>query len=234
MFKSILLSVLVATVAAFAGDEAGLNELTAKEKQEGWKLLFDGKSTKGWRSFKKQTFPQKGWVVENGILKKVKGVPGGDIITEQTFDDFEFSWEWMIPPGANNGIKYFIIEERGSAIGHEYQMIDDKEAADSKNATHRTASFYDVLPPKEPNKLKNPGEWNHSKVIVKGNNVEHWLNGEKVLQYVLGSEEVKAAVAKSKFKSVAGFATKLKGHILLTDHQDEANFRNMKIRELLK
>jgi hypothetical protein len=205
------------------------NQLSAAERSEGWRLLFDGKTTKGWRNFKKETFPEKGWVVADGCLKHVANAGGGDIVTVDQFGDFEFEWDWRIPPGANNGVKYFITEKRSSAIGHEYQMIDDTLVKDGKSAT---ASFYEVLAPKSDKPLKAPGEWNHSKILVLGDHVEHWLNGAKVLEYELGSEEVKAGVAKSKFKNVDGFGTKIKGHILLTDHHDEASFRNMKIREL--
>ena len=229
--KNLTLALLVSAAAltGFAGEH---NQLAESEKKQGWKLLFDGKTTTGWRNFKKSTFPEKGWVVENGVLKHVHGAGGGDIMTEETFDQFELSWEWSIPKGANNGIKYFITEERGSAIGHEYQMIDDLHGEDTKNPKHKTASFYDVLPPKDHKPLKGPGEWNHSRVLVQGSRVEHWLNGEKVLEYELGSPEVKAAIAQSKFKSVPGFGSRVKGHILLTDHKDEASFRNIKIRDL--
>jgi hypothetical protein len=205
------------------------NQLTAAEKAEGWELLFDGKSLEGWRSFKKQTAPKQGWVVEDGILKKVDKVRGGDIISVKQYEEFDFQWEWRIQPKGNNGVKYFITEQRSGAIGHEYQMIDD---AVVKNPKGQTASFYEVFPAKADKPLKAAGEWNHSRIVVKGNNVEHWLNGTKVLDYVLGSEEVKAGVAKSKFKDVAGFGTRIKGHILLTDHGDEAFYRNVKIRDL--
>lgn len=208
----------------------GLNELTPEEKAAGWELLFDGKSLNGWRSFKKETPPKQGWVVEDGILKKVDKVTPGDIITVKQFEQFDLQWEWRIQPKGNNGLKYFITETRGGAVGHEYQMIDD--AVVKNHPKGQTASFYEVLPPKADKPLKKPGEWNHSRIIVQGNQVEHWLNGAKVLEYELGSEEVKAGVAKSKFKNVPGFGTRLKGHILLTDHRDEACFRNIKIREL--
>jgi hypothetical protein len=220
--------VVVATTRGAAG-AAEPNQLTAEEKAAGWKLLFDGQSARGWHSFKKRTFPETGWVVEDGWFKCVANGHGGDIVSMEEFNDFELSWEWRIPPKANNGLKYFITEERAQAIGHEYQMIDDTQAPDAK---HSTASFYDVLPPRADKPLKPPGEINHSRVLVRGNHVEHWLNGAKVLEYELGSNEVKAAVAKSKFKSVPGFGTKIKGHILLTEHHDEASFRNIKIREL--
>jgi hypothetical protein len=221
---------LAASLLCWAsGLGAAPNELTSAEKAEGWKLLFDGQTTAGWRSFKKQTFPDKGWVVEQGTLKKVANVQGGDIITTNTFEQFDLRWEWKIPAKANNGIKYFITEERGGPIGHEYQMIDDSTV---NNPKQRTASFYDVLPTTEHNAVKPPGEWNQSRVLVEGDRVEHWLNGVKVLEYELGSEKVKTAVAASKFKDVKGFGERLKGHILLTDHRDEATFRNVKIREL--
>jgi hypothetical protein len=207
------------------------NQLTPAEKAAGWKLLFDGRSTQGWRSFKKPGFPGKGWVIEESCLKCVAGGGGGDIITEEQFTDFDLQWEWRIPPKANNGLKYFITEQRASAIGHEYQMIDDTLVKDPISST---ASFYEVMAPKADKPQKPPGEWNHSRVMVWGNHVEHWLNGSKVLEYELGSDAVRAGVAKSKFKSVEGFGTKIKGHILLTDHHDEALFRNIKIRELPK
>ena len=226
----ILRGMLAASLLCWAsGLGAAPNELTSAEKAEGWKLLFDGQTTAGWRSFKKQTFPDKGWVVEQGTLKKVANVQGGDIITTNTFEQFDLRWEWKIPAKANNGIKYFITEERGGPIGHEYQMIDDSTV---NNPKQRTASFYDVLPTTEHNAVKPPGEWNQSRVLVEGDRVEHWLNGVKVLEYELGSEKVKTAVAASKFKDVKGFGERLKGHILLTDHRDEATFRNVKIREL--
>ena len=229
MRKLVHLLVLAVTALPGAAAEFKLNQLTPEQQAAGWKLLFDGKSLNGWRSFKKKDAPQQGWVVEDGILKKVANVRGGDIITSEQFGDFELNWEWRIPARANNGIKYFITEERSSAIGHEYQMVDD---ATVKDPRQRTASFYDVLPPNENAASRPPGEWNSSRVIVRGNRVEHWLNGDKVLDYELGSKEVLAAVAKSKFKDVAGFGTKITGHVLLTDHKDEAWYRNIKIRRL--
>lgn len=212
---------------------AAPNQLTATEKSEGWKLLFDGSSFAGWRGYKKDAVPSKGWKVEDGILKKVGGEQGGDIITVEKFNDYDLSWEWRISPAGNNGIKYLVTEERPGSPGPEYQMIDDSANSDAKIGPQRaTASFYDVLPPSKDKELKPVGEWNTSRVMIHGNHVEHWLNGKKVLEFELGSPEVKAAVAKSKFKNAAGFGEKIKGHILLTDHHDECWFRNIKIREL--
>lgn len=210
-----------------AAEPAQPNQLTEAEKAEGWRLLFDGTSTKGWRTFKKKTFPAQGWAVEDGWLKKVTNAYGGDIISEDTFDDFDLQWEWKLAPRANNGLKYFITEERSSAVGHEYQMMDDIQGKNDKDST---ASFYQVLPPSVDKPMKPAGQINHSRIVVQGSHVEHWLNGVKVLEYELGSDQVREAVAQSKFKTVPGFGTKLTGHILLTDHRDEAWFRNIKIR----
>jgi hypothetical protein len=205
------------------------NELIPAEKQAGWKLLFDGKSLNGWHSYRKKEPPHAGWAIEDGWLRCVPNGHGGDLVSDDQFNDFELSWEWRLPAGANNGVKYFVTEERKQAVGHEYQMIDDALVSDPKAST---ASFYEVLAPAADKPLKPPGQINHSRVLVQGKHVEHWLNGAKVLEYELGSEAVKAGVAKSKFKNIAGFGEKIRGHILLTEHHDEALFRNVKIREL--
>ncbi len=209
------------------------NQLTDAEKQAGWKLLFDGQTTKGWRGYKQTAMPAKGWRVEDGVLKKIGGERGGDIITDEKFNDFDLTWEWRISPAGNNGIKYLVTEDRPSAPGQEYQMIDDARNPDAKVGPHRaTGSFYDVLPPSDDKPLIPVGEWNQSRVLIQGNHVEHWLNGKKVLEYELGSDALKTAVAKSKFKNAPGFGEKIKGHIMLTDHGDECWFRSIKIREL--
>ena len=221
----------LAFFVSFSGLAAESNRLTDSEKAAGWKLLFDGKTTHGWRGYKKPAFPEKGWKIEDGILKKVGGERGGDIITDEKLDDFELTWEWRVGAKGNNGLKYLVTEDRPSAPGHEYQMIDDKGNPDAANGAKRlTASFYDVLPPSSESLPKPAGEWNLSGIVVVGNHVEHWLNGRKVLEYELGSAAVRAAVASSKFKDAAGFGTKIKGHIMLTDHGDECWFRNIKVR----
>jgi hypothetical protein len=213
------------------------NQLTEPEKAAGWKLLFDGKTTNGWHTFKQQSFPDKGWVVEDGWLhclgKGGGNKGGGDIITDAEFGDFELQWEWKQAPAGNSGVKYFVTETRNAALGHEYQMIDDarEQDANSADGKHVTASFYDVLKPAAALPTRPAGEINQSRVLVKGDHVEHWLNGVKVLEYECGSEAVKTAVAASKFKTTAGFGNRIKGHILLQDHQSEVWFRNVKIRE---
>ena len=228
-------SVALSAAPAPRSKSVANNLLTAAEKAAGWKPLFDGESLAGWRAYGKpgaQGEIGPGWKVEGGVVKKLAGVKGGDIITEQTFGDYELRWEWRLAKGANNGVKYFVTEQRPPAPGHEYQMIDE---SDPKWATlpakSKTASFYEVLPPAADKLLRPVGEWNSSRIVVRGPVVEHWLNERKVLVYELGSEAVKAGIAGSKFKKYSDFGQKIRGHIMLTDHQDEAWFRNIKLRE---
>jgi hypothetical protein len=232
--NTILIIMLLAVAGIICAAPQNPNSLTAKEKAEGWRLLFDGTTFNGWRGFLQKEVPAQAWKIEGGVLKTVPKVKGeSHIITTDKFNDFEFSWEWNISTGGNNGIKYFVTEARPSAPGHEYQMIDDPNNADAKTGPKRqTASFYDVLPAADDKPLKPAGQWNLSRVVVRGNHVEHWLNGKKVLEYELGSEAVKAGLAKSKFSKLPDFGTKIQGHIMLTYHGDECSFRNVKIREL--
>ena len=234
-------------VATTTGASAA-NQLSAAEKQGGWQLLFDGKTLNGWRGYGRKELPKLefGWVVKDGVLHavptdKVLKLPfakvrEGELITEKKYNDFELSWDWRVPKGANSGLKYFVTEDRPSAPGVEFQMFDDlgnaKFADPARNRVHDTGGFYEVIAPAKDIPLRAAGEWNTSRILVRGNHVEHWHNGKLVMSCELGSAEVKAGIAKSKFKEERGFGEKIAGHIMLNYHGDEAWVKNFKIREL--
>ena len=223
-----LLALIISTTGVLGGD---INTLSPEEKKAGWQLLFDGKDLNShWRNIGQKQVTGNGWVIEKGILVKQEGKAAGNLLTRRTWVDYEFAWEWKIESKGNNGVKYMVLEKRG-AIGHEYQMIDDRFWA--RKPLSLTATFYAVLP--RDVKLSEPvriDKWNQSRIRVQGKKVEHWLNGQKVVTYSLGSDRVLEGVAKSKFKKFDGFGKKVAGHILLTDHKDRCEFRNLKIREI--
>lgn len=227
------MKLLLAVILALPLFSAEPNSLTPTEQEQGWKLLFNGKNLDGWRIYGSQEKPRLGWKVSEGVLTKTAKIPGGNIITEEKFGDFELSWHWKIAPKGNNGIKYLVTEERKNAPGPEYQLLDDAGHPDAKNGPKRqNASLYDIFPAAADKPNRAPGEWNHSRLIIKGPQVEHWLNGAKVLSYTLGSPELLDGISKSKFKNAEGFGKKIQGHIMLTDHFDECSFRDLKIRPL--
>lgn len=219
------------------------NPLTEKEKKEGWKLLFDGKTSAGWRGAYREAFPSKGWEIRDGMLIALESgggeaAAGGDIVTVDEYSNFEFKVDFKLTDGANSGIKYFVTEAQkkspGSAIGLEYQLLDDARHPDAKlgiNGNRTLASLYDLIPAH--NKKVNPiGEWNQARILVQGKHVEHWLNGMKVLEYERGGKEFLAHKTESKFKDMKDFGEAEKGHILLQDHGNRVFFRNIKIRTL--
>ena len=226
----LVVSIVFAALLNAASAATALNTLNEAQVAKGWRLLFNGKNLDGWRPYGKDAQVGPAWQVKDGILTKAAGVKGGDLMTTETFGDFDLNWEWRISEGGNNGIKYFITEERKATIGHEYQMLDDAKFTKLKPLS-LTASFYQVLPAAADKPLRKAGDWNHSRIFVLGNVVEHWLNGQMVLQYELGSDAVMQGVKASKFKNVEGFGTKIQGHILLTDHKDGCQFKNIRIRE---
>ena len=222
---------LVAIALAGVMTTPVLAEKKSAKLEKGFVALFDGKSTNQWMNARSGKFPAKGWTIEDGCLKCAPKGGGGDIITRGTYEQFDFRFEWKVAKGANSGVKYFIIRERGS-LGHEYQVIDDAGYPDG--GKHSTASFYDVLAPAKDKPIKPAGEFNTSRIVVKGQTVEHFINGKVVLSYELGSDEVKAAVAKSKFRRLDVFGVRLAGHVLLQDHGGEVWYRNIRIRDLSK
>lgn len=228
--------------AAFAADAAD-NTLSPAEKKDGWKLLWDGQTTEGWRGARLTAFPSKGWVVEDGVLKVCKGnggesTNGGDIVTTRTYKDFILRVDFKITEGANSGIKYFVDPEMnqgaGSAIGCEFQILDDDRHPDAKlgvKGNRRLGSLYDLIPAPQDKPVDKKG-WNTAVVVVKGNHVEHWLNGVKLLEYERNNAMWNALVAYSKYKDWPNFGNAAEGYILLQDHGDEVWFKNILIKEL--
>ncbi|MDB5297863.1 MAG: hypothetical protein JWO31_3846 [Phycisphaerales bacterium] len=246
----ILFVALMAVRAAAAAEKDSPTPANAS-KTATWKALFDGTNTDAWRGWESDKFPAKGWVVEDHCLKlqESNGRPnggGGDLVTREAFSDFELRWEWKISKGGNSGLKYLLGGGPGSpkheplysgdkgldVWGHEYQLLDDVGHPDAKRgATHQTASLYDLIAPTG-KKLRPLGEFNDSRLLIRGDHVEHWLNDVKVVEYELGGPALAAALEKSKYKKLPGFGTKKRTPVLLQDHGEEVWFRNIRVRDL--
>lgn len=219
------------------------NTISDREAAQGWKLLWDGKTTEGWRGAKLDTFPAKGWSIDNGILKVQKSdggesTNGGDIVTTRPFKNFMLKVDFKITEGANSGIKYFVDTNlnkgEGSAIGCEFQILDDKRHPDAKLgvANNRTlGSLYDIIAAPANKPFRN-GFFNTAMVVVQDNHVEHWLNGVKIVEYDRNNQMWQALVNFSKYKDWPNFGNAEEGLILLQDHGDEVSFQNIKIKEL--
>jgi hypothetical protein len=226
------------------------NKLTKTEIEQGWELLFDGKSFAGWRGLGRDTVETKHWKVENGEIHKIDNrevatlpngekIDGGDLMTIETFDNFELKFEWKILAAGNSGVKYNVSEEISTkygsghnALGFEYQALDDAhEKYKNLNPYQYTGSLYDFYAPSNV-QLKPVGEFNQSTISLHGNHGEHWLNGVKVLEYELGTAEFDSFFRASKFAKYTDFEKKRSGHIVITNHTDESWYRNMKVRRL--
>jgi hypothetical protein len=241
----ILASLLLATFPALSQTP---NTLTPKEKAQGWQLLFDGKTAAGWRGTTKPAFPSDGWEVKDGLLSVTEhggeegGGKAGDIMTTRKYANFELMVDFRETPGDNSGIKYFVNMDYapahnglGSAIGFEYQVLDDDvhpDAKAGKNGDRTEASLYDLIPASKDKPRKPIGEWNTARIVVRGTHGEHWLNGVKVLEYERLTPEFRQLVADSKFHIYPGFGEASDGYILLQDHGFPVSFRNIRIREL--
>ena len=232
---------------------AAPNTLTAQEKAAGWELLWDGKTPEGWRSAKSENFPTHGWNMKAGVLTVhenggEESAGGGDIITRKRYANFELMVDFKTTPGCNSGIKIFVqpnispVDKKtgkttavGSAIGMEFQILDDQLHPDAKlgrDGDRTIGSLYDLIPAPKDKKVMPMGEWNQAHILSRGKHVTFWLNGEKTIEFERGSPEFRAVVAQSKFKNIPDFGEWADGHILLQEHGTEVSFRNVKIREL--
>lgn len=239
----------VASVATIVASTLGAqNSLTSTERAQGWRLLFDGKTFTGWRGLGYDSVPSAHWKIVDGSIMKIAsgnvpkmpdGQPanGGDLMTADTFRDFELSFDWKATPAMNSGVKYNVSEEfslenatNHAALGFEYQLIDDSLNDDNKIPSHRAGSLYDLIPPNGAKKLMPVGQWNTSRIVFRGKHGEQWLNGAKIVEFDLGTPRMDSLLAKSKYRSIKGFADRRNGHIILQDHGDEIYFRNIKIR----
>ena len=232
LFLAMISAILVTGYTYQAGD----NKLTDAEKKEGWKLLFDGKTTNGWRPY--QNKKANSWSADNGTLH-CKGSAGNygaisaDMITKNKYENFELSVDWKISPKGNSGILYMVKEDTVASYlsGPEYQIIDDTNFPEKLEDWQKTGANYamDPAPTAEPNPV---GQWNHTRILVNKGHVEHWLNGKKVVDYDLWTDEWKNKKMNGKWKDAAGYGLSKKGHIALQDHGSEAWFKNIKIKEL--
>lgn len=264
---SITLLLLVFTGCTQAGEDSDLESGTAiipetaveTDDQGGWVTLFDGETLDGWRGLGQDGIPEGHWIAEDGAMRKVASddvaraedgqpIAGGDLLYDQQFSNFEFSFEWKVSPGANSGIKYNVSEEfsamhppSSAALGFEYQVLDNELHADAKNDPNRWAGgLYDLIPPLSDAELSPVGEWNTGKIVFDGNRGEHWLNGVKTVEYELGTHMMNRLFATSKWGELGEEGNHIpdfderrdSGYIVLQDHGDDVWYRNLRIREL--
>ncbi len=225
--SSVLCAVCIVCMAVLAGCQ----------QQAKWQTLFDGNDTSAWRGMNSQTFPEKGWYVEDGLLVRDPAQGSSrDIITREEYGNFEFELEFKLTEKANSGIKYLIVEslsKGGAGLGLEYQILDDERHPDAKagKGGNRTiGSLYDLIAARDDKPVKPIGEWNTARIVSKGMHVEHWLNGVKVLEFTRNDPAFRKLVAESKYKDIADFGLAEKGHILLQDHGDKVYYRNIRVR----
>ncbi len=249
MANGVVVAALAAVLQTMPPAAARPNELTAAERATGWRLLFDGRTLSGWRGLGYDSVPTAHWKVADGAIEKIAsgnvpkladGQPahGGDLMTVDSFGDFELAFEWKVAPGANSGVKYNVSEQLSmsqapnhAALGFEYQILDDDRHEDGKLPSHRAGALYDLIAPNARKHVRPVGEWNRSRIVFRGRHGEHWLNGEKIVAFDLETPRMDSLIAASKYRSIPGFAERRKGHIVLQDHGDEAYFRSIKVRE---
>jgi hypothetical protein len=245
----LMLSAVPAALASHASAQTP-NQLTPVQRAEGWRLLFDGASLNGWRGLGYDSVPTAHWRVVDGAIVKVPtakvqrqadGQPaaGGDLMTRESFRNFELAFEWRVTAGANSGVKYNVSEELSlrhaanhAALGFEYQVLDDLLHPDNTIASHRAGSLYDILEANAAKRLRPVGHWNSARIVLLGNHGEHWLNGAKVVEFDLDTPRLDSLLGRSKYRHIPAFADRRPGHIVLQDHGDEVHFRSIRIREL--
>ncbi|WP_428661502.1 3-keto-disaccharide hydrolase [Runella sp.] len=236
-FTKTTFTLLLLSVCGVGFSQQAPNTLSAAEKKQGVKLLWDGKTTEGWRGASLDKFPEKGWKISDGVLSvEPSEGKGGDIVTTEAFSNFELSVDFKLVEGGNSGIKYFIDPNLPtSGLGLEFQLLDDDKHPDAKmgrDGNRTIGSLYDLIPAAKNKPVRKIGEWNTAKIVSKGNHTEHWLNGVKVVEYERNSDEYRRLIAMSKYKDYPNFGTGEKGRILLQYHGDQVFFKNIKIRQL--
>ena len=205
------------------------NHLSLEEAQAGWRLLFDGQSTRGWHRAGGEGFPDKGWTIQSGCLRNTSG--GGDLLSDDTYRNFELAFEWKVARGTNSGVKYRVRREGNSLLGPEFQILDDAGTNEDDNPLSAAGSLY-ALTAAQDKQLQHAGQFNQSRIVCRGEHLEHWLNGQLILSADVGSEDWAARLARSKFRSIPEFASERPGHILLQDHGGEVWYRSIRIRDL--
>lgn len=234
-----IIPVLALSLISLATSAQELNTLTAKEKKAGWKLLFNGTTTEGWHTYL-QKDASAAWKVQDGALAldqeaKKNGAPGGDLVTNEEFENYELTLEWKISEGGNSGIIFGVHEDpqlKATYLsGPEMQVLDDAKHPDGKYPKHNSGDLYD-LKKSEKNAVKPVGEWNKVKILKKNGKLTFWLNGVKTVETTMGGEEWNTLVANSKFKTWKDFGKYPKGHLALQDHGNEVWYRNIKIHVL--
>ncbi len=249
MLRILVVSLLT---GGLASAEPVRNRLTPSEKLDGWQLLFDGSTSTGWEGFQNTPFPETSWAIEDGTIRTLADSSGGDIVTVSEFENFDLVFDWKLVKGGNSGIKYLVQKawagpgyrphlspdaKRRSmlrATGPEYQLLDDENLNKRRPGWEysSTGSLYLLYKPSADKPVRSSGEWNTSRIVVRGTHAEHWLNGKKIVEYEFNSVDLFDRIEQTKFKRVPGFGFKGPGHIALTHHNHPVWYRNIKIKAL--
>ena len=245
-----LVLTLLAAVTLQAGSPTPPNHLTPEEKAAGWVLLFDGKTSNGWEGFNNTPFPTRSWAIEDGAIRTLEDNSGGDIVTVKPYRNYEFRFDWKLAPGGNSGVKYLVQKDwispayrpdmpetwkrqaRLRAIGPEYQLIDDAELSGAPGSEYGATGALYLLAAPTNKQLNPPGQWNRSRIVVRGVYGEHWLNGVRIAAFEFNSQELLGRVDQSKFRRIPGYGIKGPGYIAFTHHNSPVWFRNIKLLDL--